>query len=108
MGLFDHIRDFRGFTKESLEKLDTRELLKLLDETRRIPEWEYFFGIYDDHDDDDDDDFKELSKYRKTVKEILSTREHIPNKLERKQIRLNKVKNRNHDGKQIRKQIRKR
>jgi hypothetical protein len=99
MGLFDHIRDFRGFTKESLEKLDTRELLKLLDETRRIPEWEYFFGVHDDHDDD----FKTLSKYRKTLKDILSTREHIPNKLESKEIRLNKVKNKNNNGKQIRK-----
>lgn len=61
--------------KETVEKFHTRKLLKILNNLRT-------FAMYFD-----DAETKEVKDEIDLIKEVLSTREHIPNKKEAKIIR---------------------
>jgi hypothetical protein len=66
----------------SLEKFDTRTILGFLDATRKSGSDSYFFNHYSD------DGFYTVSN----IKSVLETREHIPNKEEKKKARQEKAK----------------
>ena len=76
---------FKGidtYTPEQMEKMHTRQLLK---ELRRTHSYgcEYCWK---------DEDWKQLRYYRRQLKAVLATREHIPNKQESKKMRIARKK----------------
>ena len=66
-------------SKDRLEKMHTRELLLLLEKSRRCG-GRWCFGGDPNHAS------RDTWAFADDLKEILATREHIPNKAERKQI----------------------
>ena len=71
----------KPFTLIQLQHMHTRQLLKELKNTRS-------WGDYDWTDED----WLDLDTYRTTLKSVLATREHIPNKIESKRIRKARIK----------------
>ena len=71
----------KPFTLIQLQHMHTRQLLKELKNTRS-------WGDYDWTDED----WLDLDTYRETLKSVLATREHIPNKIESKRIRKARIK----------------
>ena len=71
-----HPVGYMAYTIEELIKLRTRQLLKVL---RGTYGWDY--GPYGGYG------HKNVEDYRNNIKSVLSTREHIPNKQESKEIR---------------------
>lgn len=74
-------RDCELLTEEQMKNLKTRQLLAHL---RRTYRW----GDYDW----EDVDYEAKKAYQARVKVELATREHIPNKVESKQIRKARIK----------------
>lgn len=75
--VFDgHPIGYEVYTAEELQKLSTRQLLAELRKTYR---WD--FGPYNGPG------HKRVQEYISLLKDLLSKREHIPNKIESKQIR---------------------
>ena len=70
------------YSFEELQKLKTRQLLKELNDTRS---WGCPYCWTKD-------DWRDLSFYQTMIKEVLATREHIPNKIESKQLRKARIK----------------
>lgn len=68
-------------TKEELVKLPTRKLLSMLKETYSGES--YYMN---------EQEWEELDGERRVLKEVLATREHIPNKMEAKRIRQERAK----------------
>lgn len=80
--IFDnHPVGYEVYTVEELNNLATRQLLKIL---RSTYAWDYDINYPTAYED--------IQKYRNNIKYILSTREHIPNKIESKLIRKQKIK----------------
>lgn len=77
-------------TIEVCKKFHTRKLLAELNRVRVNMSMMEFRFI--DATPDDKHDWVILSKYKKVLKTVLSTREHIPNKKESKKIRQEKAK----------------
>lgn len=72
---------YERYDRDELNRLHTRQLLKIL---RNTYAWEY-------------DSWGSklqiaIEQYRNDIKKVLSTREHIPNKIESKLIRKQKIK----------------
>ena len=74
-------RDVRPLNRIEMEHRPTRQLLQKLRDTYRA--WGYDWGSEDE---------AALLTYRATLKSVLATREHIPNKQESKAIRKAKKK----------------
>ena len=74
-------KKFNSMEYEILVRLHTKQLLKELRKTYNY--WDYDWTIEDD---------AELLEYQNTIKSILATREHVPNKQESKIIRRLKAK----------------
>ena len=75
-------------TKEQLEKLHTKQLLKL-----KIKRISYPSGICDyGHCPYREECLQEYNNFHGLIKEILTKRPHIPNKQESKAIRKAKIK----------------
>lgn len=74
-------RDVRPLDRVEMEHRPTRQLLKELRDTYRA--WDYDWNSEDE---------AALHEYRATLKAVLATREHIPNKQESKAIRKAKKK----------------
>lgn len=68
-------------TIEELNQLKTRQLLNHLNATRSWGEWFW-----------EDEQWNKLKEYQTTIKSILATREHIPNKQESKMLRKERKK----------------
>ena len=68
------------YTKEELESFKTRQLLRILRSTHSL-DWNW-----------GQESQTVVENYRNLIKQILSTREHIPNKIESKNIRKMKIK----------------
>lgn len=76
MGYFDGLKyDAERNTSDVLKTFHTRQLLGIMRSVRKN------LDCYDK------EDYLKLMAYKARVKEVLSTREHIPNKLESKRIR---------------------
>lgn len=75
-------QDCHPYSREILEHMCTRQLLKELRNT-------YSYGCPYSWTNDD---WLDLDAYQATIKSILATREHIPNKKESKRIRKAKIK----------------
>lgn len=75
------IEDCCIWSKEKLESMKTRQLLNHYRST-------YSWGGYNWFPED----YQAKREYQKQIKAILSTREHIPNKLESKMIRKERIK----------------
>jgi len=75
------LTDTNHWSKEQMETKHTRQLLA---ELRRT----YFAWDYDWTDED----CAANAKYRQELKDVLATREHIPNKIESKNIRKARIK----------------
>lgn len=74
---------------EDLEKLHTKQLLsKLFGVRARMGRIEYdsFFDLSENKS------WNILNKYKKLIKQVLSTREHVPNKVEARKIRQEKAR----------------
>ena len=76
------LSDYNIQTESQLQKMCTRQLLKHLRDT-------YTWGCPYCWKDED---WEELRNYKKKIKAVLATREHIPNKQESKAIRKAKIK----------------
>lgn len=74
-------KDCGILSEEQMKNMKTRQLLAHLRQT-------YRWGDYDW----EDADFQALRAYRARVKAELATREHIPNKIESKRIRIARKK----------------
>lgn len=95
MGCWDGIRqDAKNVSVEDLNKLHTKTLLRILKSLRSIIS-QIHLDILLDRASKDNADLISLIDYRTRVKEVLSTREHIPNKKEAKQIRQEKARRKN-------------
>ena len=75
-------KDINIHTPEEMTKMHTRQLLA---ELRSTYTWgcQHCWG---------DEDWKQLNCYRTQLKAELATREHIPNKIESKKIRIARKK----------------
>lgn len=83
------IQEINSIRFEDIEKKSTKELLAKL-QSLRITASEL---NEIKHPDKGDKKFKEgVEEYRKNIKKVLSTREHIPNKKESKLIRKERIK----------------
>ena len=72
---------FNKWSIEQIQYAHTRQLLKELRRTYRLVDYDW-----------SDEDYQELQVYRITLKNELATREHIPNKIESKLIRKERIK----------------
>ena len=72
----NHPVGYMAYSVEELNNLPTRKLLKVLRDTNK---WDY--GPYGG------EGYTRIHKYQYSIRKILSTREHIPNKQESKQLR---------------------
>ena len=72
---------YERYDRDELNRLHTRQLLKIL---RNTYAWEYDSWGGKLH--------IAIEQYRNDIKKVLSTREHIPNKIESKLIRKQKIK----------------
>lgn len=72
---------YNYLTVEELNQMKTRQLLNHLNSIRSWGDWDW-----------SDDEWEELRKYRETIKSILATREHVPNKQESKALRKERKK----------------
>lgn len=91
MGFWDYIKEeAKNFKNEDLKKLHTKTLLRKLQEVRVTMQQKY----YDEFVPEEfrDSQWNAFIKYKKALKDILSTREHIPNKIEAKKIRQEKAR----------------
>lgn len=75
---------YQEITREQLEAKPTAALLKLRDQL--------YAGYGEPIYESDDEEMEKLSSCQKIVYEILATREHVPNKIERKEMRLEKAR----------------
>lgn len=73
---------YKIYSFDELQNLKTRQLLKELNNTRH---WGCSYCWTKE-------DWRDLSFYQTMIKEVLATREHIPNKKESKLIRRMKIK----------------
>lgn len=78
------IKNFRTVTKAELETMHTKQLMKLLERSRFLIHSVFNYGTIEDAE--------KAQAFQRMVKEILSTREHIPNKAETKALRKAKIK----------------
>ena len=76
------IEDCQPLSAEQLKNLKTRQLLNLLHNTYHWGDSYYWIS----------EDWKDLERYRMIIKKELATREHIPNKIESKLIRKERIK----------------
>lgn len=74
-------RDTHAWSRIEMEHLCTRQLLQELRRTNHA--WDYDWTREDE---------AALQEYRTTLKAVLATREHIPNKQESKRIRKARIK----------------
>ena len=81
MEYFDGFNEeIKNNTSEVLETYNTRQLLGILRRVRvEIPTHDYYIA--------NDEYHKSLEEYYNRIKKGLSTREHIPNKVESKKLR---------------------
>lgn len=82
MYCYSGFKDISVYTPEQMSKMNTRQLLAHLRST-------YSWGCTECWGKPD---WGELSCYRVQIKAELATREHIPNKIESKQIRIARKK----------------
>lgn len=75
------IKESESYIISDLEKLYTKQLINKLREVNLCGS-EY----------DSESKKENLDRYIKSIKQVLSTREHIPNKIESKKIRQEKAK----------------
>lgn len=79
---YEGFKDYKSMNQEQIKKAHTRQLLKELRNTYswgRLHCWE-------------ESDWNQLRCYRDELKKELATREHIPNKIESKKIRIARKK----------------
>lgn len=81
MSAENFLRDCDILSVEQLEHMPTRQLLNLLRRTYRWGEYDWTI----------DDDAAKM-EYQATIKRVLATREHIPNKKESKLLRKARIK----------------
>ena len=78
----EKFKDYKIYSSEQLQNLKTRQLLG---ELRSTYSWGCPYCW-------EDEDWEGLKAYRACIKVVLSTREHIPNKIESKKIRIARKK----------------